>query len=184
MRIFWSTKADFSAMRAVKISTAPLPVVLSELGIQTELQFERAPITVVRCRVRGADVFQTVYFPDEETPMYRASITGETLIIEAMTTDIASKDWMPRALTLIGRAFSTEVVQVLDTVQQQYGKIVPIADADRKRLLFELTQQRGLYSLGRFATWRNILLDDVVKDVHAIKRMMNSSPYDVRRSIA
>ena len=184
LRIFWSTKADFSAMRAVNISTAPLPVVLSELGIQTELQFERAPITVVRCRVRGADVFQTVYFPDEETPMYRASITGETLIIEAMTTDIAVKEWMPRALTLIGRAFATEVVQVMDTVQQQYGKIVPIADADRKRLLFELTQQRGLYSLGRFATWRNILLDDVVKDVHAIKRMMNSSPYDVRRSIA
>jgi hypothetical protein len=171
-------------MRNGSISTAPLPVVLSELGIATELQFERAPITVVRCRVRGADVFQTVYFPDEETPMYRASITGDTLIVEAMTTDVASKEWMPRALTLIGRAFATEVVQVVETVQQQYGKIVPIADADRKRTLFALTQQHGIYSLGRFATWRNILLDDVVKDVHGIKRMMNSTPYDVRRAIA
>ena len=116
--------------------------------------------------------------------MYRASITGDTLIVEAMATDVASKEWMPRALTLIGRAFATEVVQVVETVQQQYGKIVPIADADRKRILFALTQQNGIYSLGRFATWRNILLDDVVKDVHAIKRMMNSTPYDVRRSIA
>lgn len=184
LRIFWNTKAEFGNIRAASISTAPLPVVLSELGIQTELEFERAPITVVRCRVRGADVFQTVYFPDEETPMYRASITGDTLIIEAMATDVASKEWLPRALTLIGRAFATEVVQVLDTVDQKYGKIVPIADADRKRFLFALTQQHGIYSLGRFATWRNILLDDVVKDVHGIKRMMNSTPYDVRRSIA
>lgn len=184
LRIFWQTKANFPTMRAVNISTAPLPVVLSEMGIETELQFERAPITVVRCKVRGADVFQTVYFPDDETPMYRASITGETLIIEAMATDVSPKDWLPRALVLVGRAFATDVVQIVDTVDQQYGKIVPIADNDRKRLLFDLTQKHGIYSLGRFATWRNILLDDVVKDIHAIKKMMNSTPYDVRRAIA
>lgn len=184
LRIFWQTKAEFSTMRAVNISTAPLPVALSELNIATELQFERAAITVVRCKVRGADVFQTIYFPDDETPMYRASITGDTLIIEAMTTEVSPKDWLPRALVLIGRAFSTDVVQIVDTVDQKYGKIVPIADTDRKRLLFDLTQKHGIYSLGRFATWRNILLDDVVKDVHAIKKMMNSTPYDVRRAIA
>lgn len=184
MRTFWGTKAEFAGMRSTNISTAPLPVVLSELGIPTELKFDRAPITVVRCRVRGADVFQTVYFPDDETPMYRASITGETLIIEAMATDVSPKDWLPRALVLVGRAFATDVVQIVDTVDQQYGKIVPIADADRKRVLFDLTQERGIYSLGRFATWRNILLDDVVKDIHAIKKMMNSTPYDVRRAIA
>lgn len=184
LRIFWDTKVDFDKIRATHISTAPLPVVLKELGIQTDLQFDRAPITVVRCRVRGADVFQTIYFPDEETPMYRASITGDTLIIEAMTTDVAAKEWLPRALVLVERAFGTDTVQVLEAVQQQYGKIVPIGDAERKRILFKLTQERGIYSLGRFATWRNILLDDVVKDVYAIKKMMNSQPYDVMRAIA
>jgi hypothetical protein len=182
MRIFWNTKVDFNKIDTPHISTAPLPAVMSELGIQTELQFDRAPITVVRCRVRGADVFQTVYFTDDDTPMYRASITGDTLIIEAMTTEVAPKAWLPRALVLVERAFATDTVQVLDTVQQQYGKIVPIADADRKRILFNLTQERKIYSLGRFATWRNILLDDVVQDVYAIKRMMNSSLYDVRRA--
>lgn len=183
LRIFWNTKADFAKIRNPHISTAPLPVVLNELGIQTDLQFERAPITVVRCRVRGADVFQTIYFPDDETPMYRASITGETLIIEAMTTDVAAKEWLPRALVLVGRAFGADDVQVMETVQQQYGKIVPISDSERKNILFKLTQERGIYSLGRFATWRNILLDDVVKDAYAIKKMMNSQPYDVMRSI-
>jgi hypothetical protein len=180
-RTFWDTSADLATMRPGIISTAPLPVVLQALGIEPELNFERAGIMVVRCRVKGADVFQTVYFPDEETPMYRASITGDTLIIEAMINDVAAKDWLPRALVLVARAFAAEVTQVIDVVEQKYGKIVPIADTDRKRLLFSLTHQRGIYSLGRFATWRNILLDDVVQDIHVIKRLMTSHLYDVKR---
>jgi len=189
-RIHWGVKADFEGRGTdlAMVSTAPLPVACAGLGWEINavplpggVTFERAPITVVRCRVRGADVFQTVYFPDQETPMYRASITGDTLILEAMSSEVAPEYWLPRALVLVGRAFATEV-QVLETVNQQYGKIVPIADADRKRLLFELTQRRRLYSLGRFATWRNILLDDVVKDIHVIKRLMASDPYEVRRS--
>lgn len=180
-RTFWDTSADLATMRPGIISTAPLPVALQALGIEPELNFERAGIMVVRCRVKGADVFQTVYFPDEETPMYRASITGDTLIIEAMINDVAAKDWLPRALVLVARAFAAEVTQVIDVVEQKYGKIVPIADTDRKRLLFSLTHQRGIYSLGRFATWRNILLDDVVQDIHVIKRLMTSHLYDVKR---
>lgn len=182
-RTFWGTSADLANMRSRIISTAPLPVALQMLGIQSELAFERAGIVVARCRVIGADVFQTVYFPDEETPMYRASITGSTLIIEAMLGDVAAKEWLPRALVLVERAFAAEVSRAIETVDQKYGKIVPIADADRKRLLFGLTQQHNIYSLGRFATWRNILLDDVAQDIHVIKRLMNSQPYDVKRSI-
>lgn len=182
-RIRWGWKADLTAMNTCVITTAPLPVTLDALQIEHTTVFERAPITVVRCAVRGADVFQTVYFPDEETPMYRASITGHTLIIEAMNSEVASKEWLPRALTLVSRAFGVGAVQVLETVEQQYGKIAPIPDDERKRLLFEITQRAGIYSLGRFATWRNVLLDDVVKDVNVIKRLMKSNLYDVKRSI-
>ena len=184
-RIFWDTAADLSNMRSHAIvSTAPLPVALKSLGIQPEMTFERAGILVARCRVPDADVFQTVYFPDEETPMYRASITGSTLIVEAMAGKVDPKEWWPRAMVLIGRAFATEVSPAIDIVGQHYGKIVPIADADRKRLLFGLTQQHNIYSLGRFATWRNILLDDVVKDIHVIKQLIKSQPYDAKRSTA
>jgi hypothetical protein len=51
--------------------------------------------------------------------------------------------------------------------------------------LFRLTHERNIYSLGRFATWRNILLDDVVDDIAAIKKLLKAnSAYDIRRAAA
>jgi hypothetical protein len=61
----------------------------------------------------------------------------------------------------------------------------PIDDALRKQLLFRLTHEHNVFSLGRFATWRNILLDDVVDDIVQVKRLLKSgSAYDVRRAAA
>ncbi len=54
-----------------------------------------------------------------------------------------------------------------------------MSDAPRKALLHHLTITHGIYSLGRFATWRNILLDDVYEDVFAIRKMIHQSHYDV-----
>ena len=65
-------------------------------------------------------------------------------------------------------------------VEQRFGKIEPIADDERKSLLFRITHEHGVYSLGRFATWRNILLDDVVDDIVAIKRLARAAPYEIR----
>lgn len=182
-RIEWGAEADFRPIGAPYISTAPLPLVLGSVGYTPTESFERAPIRVVKFEVAGADVFQTVYFPDAETPMYRASITGSTLIVEAVNSSVAMHDWLPRAKVLIQRAFglaATQQLRYLDAVEQRYGKIVPLEDVVRKRLLFALTQQHNIYSLGRFATWRNILLDDVVNDIAVIKRLLRSDAYAAR----
>ncbi len=181
-RIQWDTRSLL--LGGTFVSTAPLAVTAETVGLPAPA-CERAPITVVRCRVPGADVFQTVYFPDEDTPMYRASITGSLLIIEAMSTPVQTKEWLPRALVLVERAFALRGLQVIDTVNQSYGKIAPIPEPQRKALLFKLTHEHGIYSLGRFATWRNCLLDDVVEDIAAIKRLMltGSGAYDASKSM-
>jgi hypothetical protein len=71
----------------------------------------------------------------------------------------------------------------LESIDQKYGKIASIDDAVRKQLLFALTHNHTIYSLGRFATWRNILLDDVVNDIAAIKRLLKTnSAYDARKA--
>lgn len=181
-RIEWGAEADFRPIGAPYISTAPLPTVLASVGHEAQETFRRAPISVIKFDIAGADVFQTVYFPDTETPMYRASITGSTLIVEGMNTPVALHDWLPRAKVLLQRAFGIRVedMRYLSAVEQRYGKIVPLEDAARKRLLFALTQQHDIYSLGRFATWRNILLDDVVDDIAVIKRLLRSDAYAAR----
>jgi hypothetical protein len=179
-RIHWNTQAAFGTGQLL-VSTAPLPVTLRALDIAAPTEFPRAGIRVTRWRVPGADVFQTVYFPERCLGVYRASITGDTLIAESTTAlDEADTDE-------IGRAFGLrmEECELLEAVEQKYGKIAPIDDAVRKQLLFRLTHEKNIYSLGRFATWRNILLDDVVDDITAIKKLLKANnAYDVRRAAA
>jgi hypothetical protein len=181
-RVRWGSTFEVESGGAHPIiSTAPLPSTVEALRIGSAHMFRRASIVVVRATIPDADVFQTVYFPEAETPMYRASITGSTVIIEAMTTEAETKGWMPRALTLVARAFAlSELPKVNAVVEQSYGKIETMPDAERKALLYKLTSEHNIYSLGRFATWRNVLLDDVVQDIDVIKRLLKSSSYDVR----
>jgi hypothetical protein len=180
-RIEWGAQADFSQLRTPCVNTAPLPTILDSLSIRPPpgVEFHRAPIWVSRWRVPHADAFQTVYFPERALSLYRASITGSTLIAESMG-ELHRDD-----AEAIERAFALRLgdCEPLDSVEQRYGKIVPLDDAARKGLLFRLTHNHHIYSLGRFATWRNILLDDVVDDIAAIKRLIRAeSPYDIRRA--
>ena len=61
------------------------------------------------------------------------------------------------------------------TGSQKYGKILPIDERLRKDFIFYLTKEHNIYSLGRFATWRQLLLDDVVKDVAVIENFLSES---------
>jgi hypothetical protein len=186
-RIFWSTPFDFEGYveRREKseyvVSTAPMPVTLRSLGLaqHADLAFTRAPITVARFRVPKADLFQTVYFPTEQHSVYRASITKDLLIVEH-AGDAERGDWFEQVLM----AFGLDQAEFIDTGSQSYGKILPLPEAARKQLLFQLTQERGIFSLGRFATWRNILLDDVVQDITRIKALSaaGAAAYDLRLS--
>jgi hypothetical protein len=57
--------------------------------------------------------------------------------------------------------------------QQTYAKALPIDEAERRRFIMWASEEKGVYSLGRFATWRpNLLLDDVVNDVRVIQRLI------------
>ena len=170
------------------VSTAPLSATSAALDITPPgMEFGRAPIFVQRVDLGPrCDVFQTIYFPDPDLSLYRASITGRTLIME-FASEREPFDKAACTLEVIhafGLSGGTDWVP-MGGVKQQYGKIAPIEDdAARKALLFRLTHQFGIYSLGRFATWRNILLDDVVQDIAVVKRLMRAGVYDLRAAAA
>ena len=183
-RINWGFDALMGADSIVHegspfISTVPLPLLLKALCLTTATQFNRSPIIVLRYRLPpGTALNQTVYFPDSWSKIYRASITGSLLIVEAVGEDFKPED----ALGEVLKAFGMEGVSVdaLDSVQQRFGKIVPLPAAERKALLGRLTAEHGVFSLGRFATWRNVLLDDVVEDIAVLRRLMRASAYERR----
>ena len=183
-RIRWSEAFDFAARKPTDepiISTAPLPVVTGEYA-----GFKRLPIHVARYRVAGADTYQTVYFPDhdrDELSVYRASITGSLLIVEAVQSKHCGAEPGWSGLGHVCAAFGIAASDLTELGQssQRYGKIIPLPDEQRKKILHVLTVERNIYSLGRFATWRNILLDDVVQDIAVIRRMMRVSEYDLKK---
>lgn len=176
-RITWSHNYWQDAARVqneARISTAPLPITLSSLDISPPAEFLRMPITVQRFRVPRCEAFQTIYFPTVAHSVYRASITGSLLIIEhadahpygEWRSDVTSAFGLPDALNT-----------PLSEVKQTFGKIAPIPDPARKAVLFHLTREHNVYSLGRFACWRNTLLDDVVSDASVIKRLIASNSH-------
>lgn len=183
-RVRWGAPYNFAdkAHDSV-INTAPLPVVLDSLADsaidKTGLAFLRAPIKVRRYEVPGADVFQTVYFPSPATAMYRASITGSLLIVESVVDTRYNDDPYEDGEAVRAAFGLNEWPRLIEESQQRYGKIVALRDEARNALLWKLTSDHGIYSLGRFATWRNILLDDVVSDIDVIKRLSRAAPHQL-----
>lgn len=173
-RINWGTM--FSSMaegdETPFISTIPLPVVLKAVAFPHPLpEFHRAPITVERFRIADCDLYQTIYFPDPSLNEYRASITKDLLIIEGAGKQTHCHEVM--------QAFGigSDRAEPMDSGVQEYGKIVPLPHHESQQLLGYLTVKHNIYSLGRFATWRNLLLDDVVQDAATIFRLMRMSSY-------
>lgn len=157
------------------VSTIPISVISKISGeIVPNVEYER--IFVSRFEVSNSDVYQTIYFPSGELGVYRASITGELLIIES-TSEILSYE-----IDEVIRSFgiSRSDISFIDSGEQKYGKIAPMDEKIRRKTIMSLTSKYGVYSLGRFATWRNILLDDIVNDLMAIKNMMSMDNYEMR----
>lgn len=175
-RAHWNVNVQLAeaARETTVISTVPLDITCKQLGINPGVALERSPITVKRFRVADCDVFQTVYFPFPNTTMYRASITGDLMIVE-----FAGR---PEGLWrgMLDRAFGALELEELGEVEQKYGKIAPINPDTRKALVARITSEFGIFSLGRFATWRNLLLDDVVNDAAIVKRLIKASEHDRR----
>lgn len=173
-RIRWGVQACFHSSDPI-ITTAPMPVVLRALDVICEEDFARSPVHVERFRLPKADVYQTIYFPTPAHTLYRASITGSMLICEF--SEEPRGDWLRDVECAFALPHEKEWLEAVD---QRYGKIAPIDEGARRVLISHLTDKHNIYSLGRFATWRNILLDDVVNDIAVIKKLINASSYERR----
>jgi hypothetical protein len=167
------------------ISTLPMNVMAEILGIKISQDFKYKEIITVNASLKEpCNVYQTVYYPNPTLGMYRMSITGQKVIAEFIWDDMKAhprhgvsspEEYIQHFLENdFGIISDLENFKVKTT---KYGKITPIDDLVRKKFIKELTDQYGVYSLGRYATWRNLLLDDVFEDLKVVESIINGHGY-------
>jgi hypothetical protein len=171
---------DFAEGKPKVISTIPMPALAKIMGYRN-LGWKWLDGHNIITKVRDCEAYCTVMVPDPNVPFYRATITGDQLVVEfAFDRETAYPDKMIyKACELLG---VRERCQDYQVVKQSYAKIAPIDEAERRNFIYWASTTTGrAYQLGRFATWRpKLLLDDLVKDVRVIESWMTSpsSSYD------
>lgn len=178
-RISWNTQADSSMFGSEDvISTIPMPALAKLLGKKDLPEFKHAGIFVKRFTISNCDTFETIYFSEPGMSVYRASITADMLIVEAMQQPTELE--IDEVLWAFG--ITREDVVSKESVRQNFGKIAPTDNTWRRGFILEATLQHRIFSLGRYATWRpGVLLDDVLHDIAVIKKMLTGDAYTVRR---
>jgi len=178
------------------ISTLPMPTLMGMLGYEHNVKFEAVTGFVISARLRDCDLYATIYLPSSDELAYRASITGDRLIIEyafpRLSAEEAAAKMQPlrespmstvsRMLPLFGMPFD-QIAEPPTLKLQRYAKILPVPDDVRKRFMLWATEHHSIYSLGRFATWRpGLLMDDLIHDLHIIQKMVRSGTrYDAQK---
>lgn len=179
----------FQPANHTHISTVPMKMwvdyLLGDPEFSAEVEFKSTPITTIETTLYDVDVHQTMYIPwmgehlGEFHKPYRVSIVGNRYLAEYTGDDFLSGDSIEAMIQshcfcLMG--FQPKHGEVRQKTQR-LGKIVPLPDDLRRHLIGKITETFNVYSVGRFATWRQILLDDVVNDLKVVERLIKSGQY-------
>lgn len=162
---FDSSRLDKVGEGEPVISTMPMPTLMRMLEWQDVPNFPYKPIHTLSTTLDCVDLYQTLYYPGEEK-WYRASITGNSLMIEYQGTWVLGAETIVEVLQDFGLHCNFRQTKL---TTQKYGKISPVDNNLRKQFICYATDEFKVYSLGRFGTWRQLLLDDMVHDVQVIE---------------
>lgn len=160
----------------VCISSMPLPSMLNAVyGVAKRDMvpvLKSRPVFIKRCRLsRPINENRTIYFTQPDFP-YRATIAETVLIVESMHP-IRESDTQH-----VADVFGLSQSNLTDwsTHKQSYGKIIPLKTQIRQYILEDLSERFSIYSLGRFAIWKPIRVDQVVSHMQQIMALIRNRP--------
>jgi hypothetical protein len=166
------------------VSTIPMLSMIELAGLDKYSQHfahgTQQSIYIARYELKmDSSVHQTIYVPEPDYMTYRVTLQGRSLIFEG-TENYDGKvpgTEIDELLEYFG--LSHPDAQLESYHHQPYGKIAEVPDSIRRAIILSLTDNYNIYSLGRFAIWKPIRTDHLVKDLEQIQSMMMVS--DERR---
>lgn len=199
-KISFGVVVDYDDMKAPytepMISTIPMPSLMKMLKWKEIPDFKYVHGFNINCTLSNVDAYVSLYIPGDK-PYNRLSLTGDRMTIEysfpfmkeeqiqdyGEELQINANAHIDQALEDLGLGWQGIGDLHVQIKKQKYSKILPIDDDIRKRFIMWASDKYGIYSLGRYATWRpGLMLDDLINDVRVIKKLMNGkSQYDYRR---
>lgn len=158
------------------ISTIPMHALMELLDFPDAPDFQYRHGCVVKANISvQSDLCATMYYPDPDTPIVRATLTGNSMQIE-MVEEFDKAAWgVDRVVECVLHDFGLQDMSYsAEMVDQRYAKIVAIPDRERRKFIMWATDNFNIYALGRYAIWQpGLLLDDVFGDVMRIQQMIS-----------
>lgn len=175
--IIWDYSIDGLSDTSVPIvSTAPICVNAKLCGLAMQSVSSGGDIVINRIPLEDCDSYCTMYYPSPEINTYRASITGDVLIIESIG-GLTDRE-LNKICWSFGIPFKRSMLNHVKNKIQKNGKISSMDNKEREKIISDMTLNHNLYSLGRFATWRpKVMLDDVLDDICHIRRLIKCGVY-------
>lgn len=153
------------------VSTMPMQLLMEMVGWSDVPEFVHRPVYVARVEVVDTSVNQTIYYSDPDTRYYRATLSGKWFVVEGVR-QLGEEDAKE---CMADFSISWQDVEgEVEYVRQKYGKLAPIDDELRREFIYTMTTEYGIYSLGRFGTWRNVLMDTLLDDLQFIEKLCRS----------
>lgn len=162
------------------ISTIPVSTLAEYLGYELKWEPQYKPIKTLVFTVPDCDAYQTIYYPDIDIPIYRISVTGNKVIVEMCSSTYGSDDifnlgrdlggiidMLKEDFSIYGKAIGEPTL-----TESKYGKLIPCNDNEVKRFISWATRKYNIFSVGRWGTHRQILMDDVVHDLNVIDHLI------------
>ena len=159
------------------ISTIPMPTLMSILGYEffDPAEFNSRAGTNVIVSLLDCDAYCSLYVADPTFPAARISITGDQMVAECYNGWKPVDEFKFAGQCAAKMGLHPSQILAVKVKQQKYAKILPMPEDRRRRFIMWASEEHGIYSLGRFATWRpGLLLDDVVNDVRVIQRLIEN----------
>lgn len=159
------------------ISTVPVLVLASALEYKFPVDLPSRPIwTITADILADVDVYQTVYYPNPMLSLYRMSVTGDRVIAEFVAEP---KNFGAKEL----EHFLQEDFGILASLHdvkdhfQFHGKLIQTDKKAVQDFISWASRKHNIFSLGRWGTHRQLLMDDVVQDLKVIDNLIESNQY-------